>query len=165
MGSSDSFSCNFQVWKSKPELVGPAKPTPHELKQLSDIDEHLTPRFQTLVVNFYRCNPLMTGRDPAKIVKEALAQALVWYYPLAGRLREMADGKLVVDCTGEGVLFIEADADATLDHFANPFRPPFPYMDELLYDVPGSQGILDSPLLLFQVMITNPERLSNVFKL
>jgi len=58
------------------------------------------------------------GHDhPAKVIKEAIGKALVPYYPLAGRLRETAGRKLVVDCNGAGVLFIEADADVTLDEY------------------------------------------------
>uniref|UniRef100_A0A8R7QFQ6 3'-N-debenzoyl-2'-deoxytaxol N-benzoyltransferase n=1 Tax=Triticum urartu TaxID=4572 RepID=A0A8R7QFQ6_TRIUA len=69
----------------------------------------------------------------------------------AGRLRELEGRKLAVDCTGEGVLFVEADADIRLDQFDAALGPPFPCLEELLFDVPGSSGILDSPLLLFQV--------------
>ena len=57
----------------------------------------------------------------------------------------------MVDCTGEGVLFIEADADVTLKQFGDALQPPFPCWEELLYDVPGSQGVLNTPLLLIQV--------------
>lgn len=51
----------------------------------------------------------------------------------------------------EGIMFIEADADVTLEEFGNEFLPPFPCFDELLYNVPGSDGVTDCPLLLIQV--------------
>ncbi|KAJ1431391.1 Transferase [Sesbania bispinosa] len=73
-----------------------------------------------------------------------------------GRLREGLNGKLMVDCTGEGVIFIEADADVTLEQFGDNITPPFPCFDELLYNVPGSDGIIDCPLLLIQVPLYTP---------
>jgi hypothetical protein len=85
------------------------------------------------------------------VIRDAIARALVHYYPFAGRLRELEGRKLAVDCTGEGVLFIEADADVRLDHFGDALQPPFPCLDELIFDVPGSSEVLGSPLLLFQV--------------
>ncbi|KAJ0735819.1 putative 13-hydroxylupanine O-tigloyltransferase [Helianthus annuus] len=85
------------------------------------------------------------------VIREALAKLLVFYYPFAGRLKEGPAGKLMVDCSSEGVLFIEAEADVMLDQFGDALRPPFPCIEELLYDVPSSDGILDSPLLLIHV--------------
>ncbi|KAD3337473.1 hypothetical protein E3N88_32993 [Mikania micrantha] len=92
----------------------------------------------------------MRNKNPASVVREALAKALVFYYPLAGRLKEGLARKLMVDCSGQGVLFIEAEADVSLERFGVELQPPFPCRDELLYDVPGSSGLLDSPLILFQ---------------
>lgn len=143
----------FKVRRCEPELVAPAKSTPREFKQLSDIDDQKELRFQAAAIQFYRHNPLMQGRDPVKVIREALAQALVFYYPFAGRLREGPGEKLAVDCTGEGVLFTEADADVTLEQLGDPIHPPIPRIDELLYNVPGSEGILHCPLLLIQVFI------------
>jgi hypothetical protein len=143
----------FTVRRCKPELVAPAKPTPHEFKQLSDIDDQEGLRFQIPVIQFYKYDPSMQGRDPVKVIREALAQTLVFYYPFAGRLREGPGRKLVVECTGEGMLFIEADADVTLEQFGNALQPPFPCLEELLFDVPGSGGVLNCPLLLIQVHI------------
>ncbi|KAB5529691.1 hypothetical protein DKX38_019772 [Salix brachista] len=57
----------------------------------------------------------------------------------------------MVECTSEGILFIEADADVTLEQFNDPLQPPFPCLEELLFDVPGSSGVLNCPLLLIQV--------------
>ncbi|KAK7832339.1 benzyl alcohol o-benzoyltransferase [Quercus suber] len=88
-------SLTFTMQRCEPELVTPTKPTPHELKQLSDLE-----------------------------------------------------------CTGEGVIFIEADADVTLEQFGDALYPPIPCMDKLLYDVPGSGEILHRPLLLIQLLIS-----------
>ncbi|XWS64986.1 hypothetical protein CRYUN_Cryun05aG0052100 [Craigia yunnanensis] len=141
----------FTVRRHEEELVVPAMPTPHECKLLSDIDDQQGLRYQMPGIHFYRYNSCMKGKDPAKVIKEALAQALVFYYPFAGRLREGPNGKLMVDCTGEGVLFIEADANVTFDEFGDEFYPPFSCFDELLYDFPDSNGMLNDPLLQIQV--------------
>ncbi|KAK4430472.1 Benzyl alcohol O-benzoyltransferase [Sesamum alatum] len=109
----------FKVTRQNPELIPPAKSTPHEFKPLSDIDDQEGLRFQLPTIQFFRKNPAMDGKDPAKVIRDAVAKALVFYYPFAGRLREMAGRKLVVECTGEGVLFIEADADVTLQQFGD----------------------------------------------
>ena len=141
----------FKVRRCKPEVVAPAKPTPHEFKQLSDIDDQESLRFQIPLIQFYKYDPSMKGRDPVRVIREALAKTLVFYYPFAGRLREGPGRKLVVECTGEGIIFIEADADVTLEQFGDSLQPPFPCWEELLFDVPGSGGILNCPLMLIQV--------------
>ncbi|KAB2048547.1 hypothetical protein ES319_A13G120200v1 [Gossypium barbadense] len=141
----------FTVRRQEAELVVPCEPTPHECKPLSDIDDQEGHRFHVRGFHFHQSNLSMKGKDPAKVIKEALAKALVFYYPFAGRLREGPNRKLIVDCTGEGVLFIEANADISLVDFGDELYPPFPCAEELLYDVPGSNGLLNSPLLLIQV--------------
>ncbi|KAL0289850.1 UNVERIFIED_CONTAM: Benzyl alcohol O-benzoyltransferase [Sesamum angustifolium] len=141
----------FKVTRQNPELIRPAKPTPHEFKPLSDIDDQEGLRFQLPLIQFFRKNPAMDRKDPVKLIRDALAKALVFYYPFAGRLREMAGRKLVVECTGEGALFIEADADVRLEQFGDTLQPPFPCMEELLYDVPGSSDMMNCPLLLIQI--------------
>ncbi|CAN0924175.1 Benzyl alcohol O-benzoyltransferase [Linum grandiflorum] len=141
----------FKVQRSEPELVGPAKQTPHEMKPLSDIDNQEGFRFHIPVIQFYNYQPSMSGKDPVAVIRRALADALVPYYPFAGRMREGPNRKLMVECTGEGVLFIEADADVRLSDFGQTIRPPFSCIKELLFDVPGSSDILHAPLLLIQV--------------
>lgn len=143
----------LSVKRQSPELIVPARPTPREVKQLSDIDDQESLRFQIPVIFFYKNEPSMKGKDPVMVLREALGRALVFFYPLAGRLREGLNRKLTVDCTGEGVLFIEADANFTLEELGDAIEPPCPYLDELLYNVPGSDGILGCPLLLIQVSI------------
>ncbi|XP_047335440.1 benzyl alcohol O-benzoyltransferase-like [Impatiens glandulifera] len=150
----------FKVRRQEAELVLPARLTPRVHLPLSDIDDQEGLRFNIPCINFYGGSELDIsddmGRrrdDPVKVIREALSEALVFYYPFAGRLREGPAGrKLIVDCTGElGILFVEADADVTLKQLGLPLQPPFPYLENLLHDVPGSDCILGSPFLLFQV--------------
>ncbi|OAY44535.1 benzyl alcohol O-benzoyltransferase [Manihot esculenta] len=149
--SSLPASAMFKVHRRQPELLTPAKPTPHEFKPLSDIDDQESLRFHIPLLQVYRHHPSMQMKDPVKIIREALAKALVFYYPFAGRLREGHNRKLLVECTAEGILFIEADADVTLEQSGDALEPPFPCLEELLFDVPGSSEILNCPLLLVQV--------------
>ncbi|XP_050888018.1 benzyl alcohol O-benzoyltransferase [Lathyrus oleraceus] len=145
-------SLTFTVKRRAPELVTPLTPTPHEIKLLSAIDDQDGLRFHIPLIQFYNYDPNMKGKDPVDAIRKALAKTLVFYYPFAGRLREGAGRKLMVDCTGEGVLFIEADADdVTLKDFGDNPLPPFPFLDEVLYDVPGSSNVLNAPLMLIQV--------------
>ncbi|KAJ0519135.1 putative benzyl alcohol O-benzoyltransferase [Helianthus annuus] len=118
----------FTVRRRAPELIVPANPTPRELKPLSNIDDQERLRLQIPGIFVYRRDPKMRDKNP-----------------------EGAERKLMVDCSGQGVLFIEAEADVTLDQFGDALRPPFPCMEELLYEVPGSSSILHTPLLLIQV--------------
>ncbi|MED6171317.1 hypothetical protein PIB30_039670 [Stylosanthes scabra] len=150
--SSSSPSIVFQVRRNPAEIVAPAGPTPHELKLLSDIDDQQGLRIYHSAVQFFPYQASMAGKDPVHVIREALSKALVFYYPLAGRLREGPTGKLMVDCTAQGVLFIEADADVTLDQFGVDLLPPFPCFHELLYHAAfPNNGIINSPLLLIQV--------------
>jgi len=141
----------FTVKRREPELITPSKPTPHETKLLSDIDDQDSLRMQVPGIQFYNYDPNMEEKDPVDVIRKALAKTLVFYYPFAGRLREGLGRKLMVDCNGEGALFIEADADVTLKQFGDALHPPFPCIDELLYDVPGSSDVINTPLLLIQV--------------
>ncbi|MED6176218.1 hypothetical protein PIB30_085965, partial [Stylosanthes scabra] len=149
--SSSSPSVVFRVKRCQPELVAPATPTPQEIKLLSDIDDQEALRFLVPNIYIYRHNPSMEGKDPVKVIRDALSRTLVFYYPFAGRLREGHGRKLMVDCTAEGVLFVEADADVTLDQLGEALETPFPFSEELLYNVPGSDRIVGCPLLLIQV--------------
>ena len=74
----------FNVRRCEPELVVPAKSTPHEFKQLSDVDDQ--ERHHVLVIMFYRYDQSLVGKDPVKVIR--VAQTLAFYYPYAGRLRE-----------------------------------------------------------------------------
>nr|GMD97518.1 methanol O-anthraniloyltransferase [Ipomoea batatas] len=140
----------FAVRHKEPKLLVPAKPTPHEIKQLSDIDDQKGLRMHFHMIMFYRANPLI-GKDPVEVIRDALAEALVWYYPLAGRLVEGPEDKFMVDCSGEGILFVEADSNFSLEDLGDAIKPPCLYYKELLYRAPGSDEMLGCPLMLVQV--------------
>lgn len=155
---------NFSVEVSLPELIKPEKPTPREFKYLSNIDDQTGLRNHIPFVHFYP--PAMHANhddDPVVMIKQALSKALVYYYPVAGRLRNGNKGKLVVDCCGEGVIFRGGIADIKLAELCNAvdgdgngsgneLKPPFPVWDKLLVDdIWGCNFITDSPLLRMQV--------------
>lgn len=119
-------------------LVRPAEATPTEVLSLSTVDSdyNLELFCQTLYV--YQANNPSSSinsknlilheienggkscseKDPASLVEEALSRALVFYYPLAGKLRRQTDdGMLQITCTGEGVPFLEATANERLSSF------------------------------------------------
>ena len=143
---------DFTLTKHPPQLLAPKYPTPHQSLYLSNIDDQLGLRCQVPLHLFYPSNNKKNNeKDPVKVIKEALAKVLVHYYPFAGRLREADNGKLRVDCTGEGILLVEADADIYLEDFGDLY-PPIPRGDDFIQNVPGSETITDSPLLLIQVV-------------
>nr|GMD97431.1 methanol O-anthraniloyltransferase-like [Ipomoea batatas] len=143
---------SFVVWHKEPELLGPSKPTPQEIKELSDIDDQKGLRFHFSMIMFYRANPLMKAKDPVEAIRDALAEALVWYYPLAGRLIHGPKDKLMVDCCAQGISFIEADCNFSLEDLGDAIKPPCLYSKEFLYEVPGSYGILGCPLIVVQAV-------------
>nr|GMD78097.1 methanol O-anthraniloyltransferase-like [Ipomoea batatas] len=141
----------FCVKRSKPQLIVPSTSTPHEQKPLSHIDEQRNIRLLVPVLMFYRNSLERRGEDPAMAIKEGLAKALVFYYPLAGRIFEGENGKLIVNCNGKGVLFVEAKANVKLKQLGDKsIQPPCPYLKQLLTTMPASKGIIDCPLLLIQ---------------
>lgn len=151
-----SLQAPFSVQKCKAVLVAPARRTPYEFKYLSDIDDQEALRFHYPIIQYFKNDePATRGKkrqDPVSVIREALAEALVFYYPFAGRLREAhGSSKLMVECTGEGVLFVEADANVSLQELGDKLPPPLPWLGEFLHDVPGSEGIIACPLLLVQM--------------
>ncbi|XP_020081482.1 benzyl alcohol O-benzoyltransferase-like [Ananas comosus] len=150
--ASAQCSLTYNARRSEAVLVAPEKPTPYELKPLSDIDDQCGLRFYRSGILFFRNNPAQSGRDPAAVIKQSLAEALVYYYPLAGRLRAGPDDKLIVECTGEGAVFVEAEADVRLEDFDGELSPPIPCNDQLLCEPEStSSDVIGRPLVYIQV--------------
>lgn len=153
MACVPSVTTTFPVRRGERQLVSPARPTPYEFKMLSDIDDQDVLRFYRSGAFFYRSSASKAGLDPAKVIRSALSEALVHFYPLAGRFRELRPTrKLVVECTGEGVVFVEADADVRMDDLGDSLAPPVPCYDKLLCEPESpTADVIDRPLLYVQV--------------
>ncbi|KAJ1262007.1 hypothetical protein BS78_09G073700 [Paspalum vaginatum] len=139
------------VAKSSPVLVGPSiAPAAAELEHinLSSFDKALA---FFPVTSFHVFDHAI--HMPAETVRRALSRALVHYYPVAGRVVvNGSDGELRIACTGEGVGFVAASANCSLED-VKLFDPPFGalLMKDLAVSV-GAEGFRPSdPLLLVQV--------------
>ncbi|CAL9771421.1 unnamed protein product, partial [Musa acuminata subsp. burmannicoides] len=129
-------------------MVRPAEQTPRRRLWNSNLDL-VVPQFHTPSVYFYRPNG-SRGFFDAAVLRSALARALVPFYPMAGRLGRGEDGRVEIDCNGEGVLFVEAEApDATVDDFGD-FAPTME-MKQLIPHVDYTGDISSFPLLVLQV--------------
>eukprot|EP00253_Pinus_taeda_P016568 PITA_16568 len=95
-------------------IVPPSRPSPKTILYLSNLDDQIVLRitFDALLVY---TNVSQKVQNPVKVIRDALSEALAYYYPLAGRVTRTQDGrKFQVECTGEGALFVEAATDNTL---------------------------------------------------
>ncbi|OEL32018.1 Shikimate O-hydroxycinnamoyltransferase [Dichanthelium oligosanthes] len=141
-------------------VVRPAQEAPRRGLWLSNLDL-VAPRVHLPSVRFYRRRrgPDDDGGAPApgegffdgERMRRALAEALVPFYPMAGRLRRRdEDGRLEIDCNGQGVLFVEADApDAAVDDYGD-FAPRMEFK-RLVPAVEDTGDISAFPLLVLQV--------------
>ena len=132
-------------------LVPPCLPTPGDILYLSNLDNQPATRlfFNTvLVYENMHCEKNLAY--PAKTVREALSKVLVYYYPLAGRLRKKEDGTLQMECTGEGVLFVEAMVNNTLSALGDLdyLKPSF---KQLLFTFPPETDIEEIHPMAIQV--------------
>ena len=143
------------VTKSPPSLVPPAGPTPGGSLPLSSIDKTAAVRVS---VDFIQVFPAPTSgkeedRSPSSAIaamREGFAKALVPYYPVAGRIAEPVPGEPEIECTGEGVWFVEAEASCSLEEARNLERPLCIPKEELLPRPPAGVRVEDT-LLLAQV--------------
>ncbi|KAF5806906.1 putative quinate O-hydroxycinnamoyltransferase [Helianthus annuus] len=104
--------------------------------------------FYTLSVYFYRPNGAPNFFD-TKVMKDALSRVLVAFYPMAGRFKRDQDGRIEINCQGQGVLFLEAESDGVIDDFDD-FSPTLEYL-KLIQVVDNSLGFESYPLLVLQV--------------
>ncbi|KAK4362131.1 hypothetical protein RND71_017372 [Anisodus tanguticus] len=131
----------------KSMMVQPATETP-QLKLWNSNVDLVVPNFHTPSVYFYRPTGSPNFFD-GKVLKEALSRALVPFYPMAGRLCRDEDGRIEIDCKGQGVLFVEAESDGVVDDFGD-FAPTLE-LRRLIPAVDYSQGIHSYALLVLQI--------------
>nr|ADL62855.1 hydroxycinnamoyl-CoA transferase 2 [Cynara cardunculus var. scolymus] len=128
-------------------FVQPSQPTPSSTIWTSNLDL-VVGRIHILTVYFYRPNGASNFFD-ADVMKKALADVLVSFYPMAGRISRDRNGRLEINCNGEGVLFVEAELDSTLDDFGE--FTPSPELRRLTPTVDYSGDISSYPLFFAQV--------------
>ncbi|GFQ07206.1 shikimate o-hydroxycinnamoyltransferase [Phtheirospermum japonicum] len=132
----------------KSTMVKPIVATPNTNLWISNLDVQMPTDYHTLILYFYRYTGGANFFDPAAL-KAALGRALVEFYPVAGRLMKRPEnGRIEINCNGEGVLLVEAECDGEMDDLGD-FGPK-PELG-LIPTVDYSQGISTYPLCLFQV--------------
>lgn len=129
------------------QMVRPAAPTPQRDLWNSNVDL-VVPRIHTASVYFYRPSG-SPDFFSMQILRDALSKLLVPFYPMAGRLKRDPDGRIEINCNGEGVLLVEAITDSVIDDFGD-FAPTME-LKQLIPKVNYSEDISSYPLLVLQV--------------
>ncbi|GLT43609.1 hypothetical protein SLA2020_175480 [Shorea laevis] len=128
--------------------IRPARDTPAKRLWMSRLDLRTMPRNHVPALFFYKPNG-SPDFFQAQVLKEALSNVLVPFYPMAGRLGRDESGRIEIICNAEGVLFIEAEADGVLDDLRD--FAPSPQLQQLVPKVDYWGDISSYPLLLIQV--------------
>ncbi|OVA10306.1 Transferase [Macleaya cordata] len=141
------ISEKMKITVTESTMVRPAEDTPKLNLWNSNVDL-VVPRMHTPSVYFYRPNGSSNFFD-GNVLKEALSKALVPFYPMAGRLKRDEDGRIEIDCSGQGVLLVEAETGSVVDDFGD-FAPTLE-LRQLIPAVDYSGDISSYPLLVLQV--------------
>uniref|UniRef100_A0A6N2NJV5 Omega-hydroxypalmitate O-feruloyl transferase n=1 Tax=Salix viminalis TaxID=40686 RepID=A0A6N2NJV5_SALVM len=144
-GSNDGLK--LTVKQGEPTLVPPAEETEKGLYFLSNLDQNIA-----VIVRTIYCfkSDVKGNEDAVEVLKNALSKILVPYYPLAGRLTISSEGKLIVNCTGEGAVFVEAETECEIAELGDITKPDPVTLGKLVYETPGAQNILQIPLVTAQ---------------
>ncbi|KAM1185924.1 hypothetical protein ACFXTH_015135 [Malus domestica] len=147
MGDISDQVFELIVKKEEPTLVPPESETEKGLYYLSNLDQNIA----VIVRTMYCFKSDSKGNyEAAKVIKSALSKILVHYYPFAGKLTISTEGKLIVDCTGDGAVFVEAEANCEMEKIRDTTKPDPKTLGNLVHDIPGA-NILEIPLLTVQV--------------
>lgn len=127
MTNRTSSSLPLKVEKKSIELVKPSQRTPSETLSLSSLDNNPLDEVRHASVYVFEANE-KNHKDPVSLLRKALSQLLVYYYPLSGRLvRRKSDRKFQLVCNGEGVPFTVA--------IAAPDLPSLNYIENFVDEV------------------------------
>ncbi|CAL9761903.1 unnamed protein product [Musa acuminata subsp. burmannicoides] len=134
-------------------MVVPAEETPTHSIWLSNLDL-LVARSHTPTVYFYPASaarPIGGFSFAVEALKAALAKVLVPFYPLAGRLGLDPAGRVEIQCTGEGALFMVARSASAMDDVLDDFAPSDTIRQMLVPSV--ESGNAPCPLVMVQVIL------------
>ncbi|KAK4362750.1 hypothetical protein RND71_017991 [Anisodus tanguticus] len=147
-GKNNVATIELIVKQGEPTLVQPAEETEKGQYYLSNLDQNIAVPVRTI----YCFKSEEKGNENAvEVIKEALSKVLVQYYPLAGRLTISQEMKLIVDCSGEGAVFVQAEANCSIEDIGDITKPDPVTLGKLVYDIPGAKNILETPPLIAQV--------------
>ena len=137
------------VTRKKPVLVTPKSETPKGLYYLSNLDQNIAVTVKTF---YYFKSKSKTNQDSYNVIKKSLSEVLVHYYPVAGRLTISPEGKIAVNCTGEGAVLVEAETNCGIEMIKEAISENrMEMLEELVYDIPGARNILEIPPVVVQV--------------
>lgn len=145
---------SFAVTRTSQFYVAPCQPTPNDTLFLSIIDRVAGLRHMVRSLHVFT-----RGHEPAKIIQDALSKVLVRYYPFAGRFVDDTEhGDLRVACTGEGVWFVNAQANCSLEDVKFLDLPLIISKDDLLPQPSPDFDPLNLPLMMqahFLILLTH----------
>ncbi|XP_010548389.1 PREDICTED: spermidine coumaroyl-CoA acyltransferase-like [Tarenaya hassleriana] len=105
--------CPLAVEKKATEFIKPSKQIPSQILSLSTLDND--PYNEVMYCTIYVYQGRNKTYEPESLLREALSNLLVHYYPLSGKLtRRECDRKLQLRCNGEGVPFTIATSNLKL---------------------------------------------------
>ncbi|XP_010252750.1 PREDICTED: omega-hydroxypalmitate O-feruloyl transferase-like [Nelumbo nucifera] len=160
MGSLGDYEINgslqtedsIVITKSEPITVRPATKTDDDgFYYLSNLDIHVNFILEMLFCFKADDDRRSGGVVGSDVFKSALSKVLVHYYPLAGVLTTDSDGRLTVECTGEGVQFVEAVADCDIDALGDISKRDPALLEKFAHVFPEATSTLQAPLLTLQV--------------
>ncbi|CAK7338170.1 unnamed protein product [Dovyalis caffra] len=127
-------------------IVRPNQDTPNHRLGVTNLDLFQI-KYHVPLLYLYKPNGSSNFFE-AKVLKEALSKVLVSFYPVAGRLARDANGRIEINCNGEGGLFVEAESDTAMGDVGD-FKPS-EELRQLIPTVDYSE-ISSYPLLVLQV--------------
>ncbi|KAE9450555.1 hypothetical protein C3L33_17545, partial [Rhododendron williamsianum] len=112
----------INVERGEPTIVPPAEDTTKRgtLYFLSNLDYNFPCKVRS--VYLFKPSKNIEGNvegEVVEVIKNALSKALVIYCPVAGRLTFDSEGRMAVDCTDEGAVFVEAEAGCTIEEIGD----------------------------------------------
>ncbi|KAL8143955.1 hypothetical protein V2J09_016987 [Rumex salicifolius] len=145
-----------QIRVTETVAVRPSKPPfdADHLLPLSHLDNDLNLRTTVRYLRSYSPSSSIAAADPFHVITDSLSKALVAFYPLAGTLRRLPNGRLELFCSADGgVPVVRAVADCSLDSVSYLDDPGGDYADDLVPD-PGPEEALVSPFVLQVTVFT-----------
>ncbi|KAF3575292.1 hypothetical protein F2Q69_00062414 [Brassica cretica] len=140
-----------QIKPSKNILYETCKP--EKWFKCNDFDEKNAERFcRNTVKEPSDCSFLSLIFGSQGDTQKQLENQVLLYYPLDGRLTISPVGKLTVNYTEEGVVFLEAETNCKMDEIGDITKPDLETLEKLVYDVVDTKNILEVPPVTAQGM-------------